>query len=225
MNEKHFDYFYDNKAQIIAAIELGADSKTVYATWPELARGFYPVAAREAMERLDARYFPGRQVIDSLQGIKRFQEMLADGVFDLNQAQNSGVTREQVEAILQSGDEILSDMGYRSGDEKQLKTVDDRMLIETNVCVHFIRKLLVPAKRVHPCSSYVWKHAVESLTGVAHVIDPVNIPLYISNVSFIIAAILCGIATEEASRGRNAWLKLKAANRLALGIATKGYMR
>jgi len=218
MNNQRMKVYSDNSSKIVAAVEQGADFPALQAKWPGLKKYMYTWAIYQIIDDHNRRCFHNRESIKTLRDLKVFNELLANKVFDLSSAE---FTIKDVEAVLQSGKQILSEDGYQKNDEQRLTTVNDTMLAEINTCAHLIRGVFRPSKTWYRTGSYGMKHKVEHFTEIASNINPMQSSQYISNVSFIIAAILCGIETHVVWNGRNAVFKMKPVSTVHVRIATQ----
>jgi len=214
MNTYQIEFYKDHESEFIAAVEQGFTCDALCVQWPEFRTFMYKWATQSAIELMNRRYFNGRRPIETLRDLNLAQALVANGVFDLNTAQSNGVSRDDAEAVLRSGTRGFSGEGYWAKGEDRLTTVDDTMLAEITICVHFIRACFTTATSIYRIGSYGMKHEVERFTRIA------GDHQYIANVSFIVAAILCGIKTDIQVGGRNAVFRMKPISTRHLRIIT-----
>jgi hypothetical protein len=221
MNNNQIDSFAVNKAKIIAEIEQGANYLLLSMKWPGLSQGMYDMCAGEAIGNLNRRLYPHNHQIKNMRDVKLLQAMVEIGTFDLSKALIGGFTKEDAEAVLASSGFAFSDAGYRELGEPILTTVTDEMLAQINICVHFIQSWFLRSKSWYGSgNSYNLKHSVERFTRIAHELDDSQPSFYIANVSFILAAMLCGIQVRRKEDTLNAEFRMKSKGARLLRFAT-----
>lgn len=222
LSKMTFDDFAANKARIIADIESGADFDHARLNWTGLTRYMYDACIFEILSRLNNLHYPTSRSVRSMSDAKLLRVMGAEDVFDLNKSAGR-FSHADVKRVLRSTDYHFSQAGFEDSDDQILKTVDEKMLVQINAAAHFISKVFVPCNTFYRFgSSYALKHAVEHFVRIASTFNPVPDTFYIANVSFILAALLCGIEIQRCEDTPNAELKMKPRSRQFFRLATGG---
>lgn len=210
MTELQFDSFDINKAAIIAEIERGTSGFTVFCKWPELSVCMFDMCAAAAIANLNKRLYHHDYKLKTMRDVRLLWTYIEAGTFDVNEALRSGFTKKEVKAILHSSGHVFWTAGYRDPGDTAMKTVTDDMLAQINVCAYYIKSCFVSSKTWYAKGcSYNLKHSVERYTHLANELDPSQPCFYIANVSFILAAMLCGIEVRRLEDSVNAVFRMK----------------
>lgn len=221
MNQTQLDSFTTNKAAIIADIEQGANYFTLSKKWPGLGQGLYDMCAGEAIGNLNKCLYPHSHLIKNMRDVELLRTMVEVDTFDLNKALTRGFTKYDVDLVLAASGFAFSDAGYRDVGEAPLSTVTDEMLDQINICAYFIRSCFARSMSWYSVeNSYNLKHSVERFTRIAHELDDSHPSFYIANVSFILAAMLCGIEVRRKEDTLNAEFQMKPRSVRLLRFAT-----